>query len=183
MTASAGAAGGSGVWATHLIAMLAYKPGFPVAYDVGLTALALIFAMAMTSLGFGVAVRQNEIWRAPVGRVIFGLGVAGMHYLGMSALEVPGQITWIGVLVVLSLTLGISLASIAIFVALVGETWRNWIAATILLTFSIIGLHFTAMAAVQIIPNPARAVEALTSLLMLWLWPLRASPSPYSGSA
>ena len=40
-TASAGAATGCGIWATHFIAMLAYEPGVPVAYDVGLTVLSL----------------------------------------------------------------------------------------------------------------------------------------------
>ena len=158
--ATAGAAGGSGIWATHLIAMLAYQPGFPVAYDARLTASALVFAMAMTALGLGVAVRQANVWNAPLSGVIIGLGVAGMHYLGISALEVPGEIEWAGDLVALSLTLGISLSSVAIFVALSGDSWRNWIGATALLTSAIIALHFTAMAAVQIIPDPARAVDA-----------------------
>ena len=45
-TASAGAAAGCGIWATHFIAMLAYEPGVPVAYDVGLTVLSLALAIA-----------------------------------------------------------------------------------------------------------------------------------------
>ena len=36
-SASAGAATGCGIWATHFIAMLAYEPSVPVGYDVGLT--------------------------------------------------------------------------------------------------------------------------------------------------
>ena len=39
---TAGVAGGCGIWATHFIAMLAYEPGFPVAYDVFLTGLSLL---------------------------------------------------------------------------------------------------------------------------------------------
>ena len=33
---------GFGVWATHFVAMLAFSPGMPTAYDVPLTALSLI---------------------------------------------------------------------------------------------------------------------------------------------
>ena len=37
--ALAGVATGCGIWATHFIAMLAYEPGVPVAYDFRLTML------------------------------------------------------------------------------------------------------------------------------------------------
>jgi NO-binding membrane sensor protein with MHYT domain len=37
-TITAGAATGSGIWATHFIAMLAYEPGTSIAYGIGLTA-------------------------------------------------------------------------------------------------------------------------------------------------
>src|ERR1700704_1477487 len=36
---TAGAATGSGIWATHFIAMLAYDPGVSIAYNMGLTVL------------------------------------------------------------------------------------------------------------------------------------------------
>ena len=44
--ATAGITTGCGIWATHFIAMLAYEPGIPVAYNVGLTALSLMAAAA-----------------------------------------------------------------------------------------------------------------------------------------
>ena len=43
---TAGAATGCGIWATHFIAMLAYEPGVPTGYDIGLTALSLVVAIA-----------------------------------------------------------------------------------------------------------------------------------------
>jgi NO-binding membrane sensor protein with MHYT domain len=39
---AAGCATGSGIWATHFIAMLAYDPGIGVTYDVDLTVLSLV---------------------------------------------------------------------------------------------------------------------------------------------
>src|SRR5271154_3506276 len=49
------AVSGCGIWATHFIAMLAYDPGIGAGYNAVLTAASLLVAMAVTSLGFGVA--------------------------------------------------------------------------------------------------------------------------------
>src|SRR5580765_231435 len=43
---------GSGVWATHFVAMLAFRPGLPVSYDLTLTVLSVIIAVVVTGLGF-----------------------------------------------------------------------------------------------------------------------------------
>ena len=47
--AVAAAAGGSGIWATHFLAMLAYAPGLPSGYGVGLTLLSYV-AVSYTHL-------------------------------------------------------------------------------------------------------------------------------------
>ena len=55
-TATAGAATGCGIWATHFIAMLAYDPGVVVGYGTVLTAVSLIAAIAVTSAGLALAI-------------------------------------------------------------------------------------------------------------------------------
>jgi NO-binding membrane sensor protein with MHYT domain len=80
--ATAGITTGCGIWATHFIAMLAYEPGIPVAYNVGLTALSLMAAAAITSLGFAVSLAVPGRWAALVGGVVVGAGVGAMHYTG-----------------------------------------------------------------------------------------------------
>src|ERR1700710_1181774 len=52
--ALAGAADGCGIWATHFIAMLAYEPGIPIAYDVWLTSLSLALAGLITGGGLSL---------------------------------------------------------------------------------------------------------------------------------
>src|SRR5438105_2520089 len=74
-TATAGAATGCGIWATHFIAMLAYDPGVAIAYDIGLTAISLMAAAAVTCIGLAVAVYNPAKWGAPVGGGIVGGGV------------------------------------------------------------------------------------------------------------
>ena len=89
--ATAGAATGCGIWATHFIAMLAYDPGVIVGYGVVLTIFSLVAAIVVTSAGLALAVGGRARWSAPTGGAIVGAGVACMHYLGMSALELPGR--------------------------------------------------------------------------------------------
>src|SRR4051794_14473494 len=70
----AGTAAGCGIWATHFIAMLAYEPGIATAYDIGLTALSLIAAVAVTSLGLGAAVAGGSRFGALAGGAVVGAG-------------------------------------------------------------------------------------------------------------
>jgi NO-binding membrane sensor protein with MHYT domain len=76
---AAGLAAGSGIWATHFIAMLAYDPGIGMAFDIELTALSLVAAAVITSLGLAVAVYGPAPWGAAFGGGIVGAGVASMH--------------------------------------------------------------------------------------------------------
>jgi len=46
---------GCGVWATHFVAMLAFRPSLPTGYDIGLTALSLAVVVAIIWLGLVVA--------------------------------------------------------------------------------------------------------------------------------
>ena len=159
---AAGVAAGCGIWATHFIAMLAYEPGVPVAYNIGLTVLSLVVAVAMTAAGIGFAANGTERWRAPAGGAIVGIGVAFMHYLGMSALELPGRITWVPEIVVVSVTLGVVLSAASLAVAVRSTDMRSMLSAAVLLTLGIVSLHFTAMGAVEIIPDPTRIISAFS---------------------
>jgi methyl-accepting chemotaxis protein len=157
---AAGIATGSGIWATHFIAMLAYEPGMAVAYDLGLTALSLAAAAAITSLGLTAAVYGPAPWGPAAGGGILGAGVATMHYTGMAALELPGHIDWDPVLVVASIVLGMLLGIAALTVATRYTDRRSRLLAAVLLTLAIVSHHFIAMGAVEIIPDPTRVIGA-----------------------
>ena len=158
----AGAAIGYGIWATHFIAMLAYEPGVSTGYGIALTALSLAVAMMVTSIGFGFAANSHGRWRAPVGGAIVGAGIASMHYLGMWALEVPGRATWSADLVVASIVFGMVFGYAALAFAVRHDgRWGTFVAA-LLLTLAITSHHFTAMGAVEIVPDPMRAPDALS---------------------
>jgi NO-binding membrane sensor protein with MHYT domain len=88
------AAGGCGIWATHFIAMLAYEPDVGAGYNLGLTILSLFFAAVISGAGLSTALRYGSQPAAAAGGAVIGVGIAAMHYTGMLALELPGQITW-----------------------------------------------------------------------------------------
>ena len=156
--ALAGAATGCGIWATHFIAMLAYQPTVPVAYDVGLTVLSLVAAALVTFAGLGLAVTNPGRWSAPIGGAIIGAGIASMHYTGMLALELPGHVAWSFDLVLTSIALGMLFGAGAMSIAIHRGGTRGLMAAAILLTLAIVSHHFTAMGAVTIVPDPTRAM-------------------------
>jgi diguanylate cyclase (GGDEF)-like protein/PAS domain S-box-containing protein len=159
---TAGAATGYGVWATHFIAMLAYHAGMPMGYDLTLTVVSLLAAVLMSGAGLAVSAESKAIWAAPVGGAIFGLGVAVMHYTGMSALEVPGQVTWSLDLVLASIALGVLFGIAALYAAMRGGGIQPTLVSALFLTLAIVGHHFTAMGAITIIPDPTISIAALS---------------------
>src|SRR5438477_7601203 len=67
--AVAATATGCGIWATHFIAMLAFTPGIPNAYDILLTCLSLVLAIALTGVGLAAAVGSSSNHSAWLGGV------------------------------------------------------------------------------------------------------------------
>jgi methyl-accepting chemotaxis protein len=159
---AAGAATGCGIWATHFIAMLAYDPGVSVAYNIGLTALSLAAAALVTAGGLAVAVYAPARWSAPLGGAIVGGGIACMHYTGMWAVELPGRVTWWPGLVAVSVALGMLFGTGALLVAARRDTLRTTALAAVLLTLAIVSHHFTAMGAIEIVPDPTRVITAFS---------------------
>ena len=154
---------GYGIWATHFIAMLAYDPGIGAGYNLVVTILSLLIAVLVTGVGLGIALLYFGRWTAVLGGAVVGSGIAAMHYTGMVALEVPGRITWLPNLVVASVVLGIAFGAFSVFFAARRDDRLNTLIAIFLLTFAIVGMHFTAMGAVLIMPDPAR-VNSATSV-------------------
>jgi diguanylate cyclase (GGDEF)-like protein len=156
------AAGGCGIWATHFIAMLAYEPDVGAGYNLGLTILSLILAAVITGVGLGIALRNGSQRAATIGGAVVGIGIGAMHYTGMLALELPGQITWSLDFVMISLTLSALFGALAFLVASQRDNFWHSSAATILLAAAILSLHFTAMAGVVFLPDPTRVVDAMS---------------------
>ena len=142
--------------------MLAYEPGIQISYSLSLTVLSLAAAVAVTGLGLSIAVYLHSRWSPLLAGAIVGGGIAAMHYTGMNAIEIPGRVTWQASLVVASIVFGIALGALAMVVAIRSYRRRDAALAAVLLTLAIVSHHFTAMGAVEIVPDPTRTIDALT---------------------
>jgi diguanylate cyclase (GGDEF)-like protein len=151
---------GSAIWATHFIAMLAFTPGVATGYNITLTVFSLVVAIVLTGVGLSVAVTPNAKVAPWIGGAMVGGGIAAMHYTGMAAFEVPGRIVWDPILVGLSIVLGAVIGSAALAVGLRAEALKSRLLGAVLLTLAICSLHFTAMGAASVIPDPLIQVSA-----------------------
>ncbi|WP_395945072.1 ATP-binding protein [Brevundimonas sp.] len=151
---SAGLTGSLSIWATHFIAMQGYVAGVPVTYDVVLTLTSLVVAIVMIGTAIATALRREErLWRT-LGALIAIAGVAAMHYLGMAALQAPAHIAWQPDLVVVSILGGMMIAGLSAFFYRRGGL-RSLVTATGGASLAIVFLHFTGMAAITVMPDPA----------------------------
>ncbi len=160
--AASSAATGFGIWATHFIAMLGYEPGVPVTYALGPALLSLLIAISVTSLGLATAIVGRAWWAALAGGAIVGASIGATHYVGLWAVEASGSVIWDTALATTSIAVGILLAMGALTVASRRNSPQATLAVTALLTLAIVSHHFTAMGAVEIVPDPARAISALS---------------------
>lgn len=168
------AIGAIGIWAMHFIAMLGFSvPGEPILYNVPLTAGSMLLAVAVVGaglfiVGFGDTWGSDPSARLLVGGVIIGIGVAAMHYLGMSAMSMPGAMSYNVPLVVLSVLIAVVAGTAALWIG----TWIRGAAtvgAALVMGVAVTGMHYTGMAALQVrggsMPSMAvRAVSGVTTV-------------------
>ncbi|MGH6972269.1 MAG: MHYT domain-containing protein, partial [Caulobacteraceae bacterium] len=150
-----GPVGGSGIWATHFIAMLAYEPSLNIHYDLALTALSWVAAVVGVGAGFALAIWRPGLIGRLAGGVLAGLAIGAMHFLGMAAVRLSGEVLWRPNFVVASIVIGAVGAAAALAVANDRPGLRHRVLAPALFVVAIVGLHFTAMTAAIILPSNA----------------------------
>ncbi len=153
-----GLVAGSSVWATHFIAMVAFTPGLKTGYSPSGTLLSLMIAAVFMAAGFAVASAQRSTTNDLTGGVLLGLGVAAMHYTGMSAFVTQGQLVWEHATVGLSAILGIGGSAAALVLAGAARTIKRQMLGGGVLCLGIVSLHFVGMSAITIVPDGAIVV-------------------------
>jgi len=162
------AIGAIGIWAMHFIAMLGFTiPGEPIRYDVPMTIGSMLLAVAVVGIGLFIVGYGDGGWpRLLASGVIVGVGVAGMHYLGMAAMSMPGSMSYSTPLVALSVVIGIVAGTAALWIG----TWIRGVAATVgaslVMGLAVSGMHYTGMAALRVHGGamPSMAVTAVSGV-------------------
>jgi len=144
------AMGGGAIWAMHFIAMIACNMGVQVTYDVVLTAISALLAVVACSIGLAVVSAGAFGWLSLVfAGVLMGLGVAGMHYLGMAAMLTSAQISYDGGLVALSVAIAIVASMAALWLAFHLRGRLQMLGSALVMGVAVCGMHYTGMSAMD----------------------------------
>ncbi|MFE5798059.1 MHYT domain-containing protein [Streptomyces sp. NPDC056503] len=143
---------GCGIWTMHFIAMLGFQVSeTAIAYDGSLTFLSLLVAVLVVGAGvFTVGYRGARPVPLLAAGLFTGLGVAGMHYLGMAAMRMNGSLTYRPGVVALSVVIAVAAATAALWAAVSVRGFLASLGASVVMGIAVTGMHYTGMAAVGV---------------------------------
>jgi diguanylate cyclase len=183
-TGAAIVAFGSGVWVTHFIGILAFRPSVPISFDVRLCILSFALSIVATTAAFMIRPRGPGDGPFIVASgLVIAAGVGAMHFVGMHAMQIPGVIHYDPGLVAVSLSLGSLFAVTGM--ALLARRAGGW--ASVFLTLAVASTHFIAMGSVtldltggmviapQAIPRPALVMATGGACFLILILALAAS--------
>jgi len=160
---------GTGIWSMHYSGMLAFRLPVPVYYHLPTVALSLLAAIVASYIALHTASRERMTpAHAMAASASMGIGIAAMHYIGMSAMRmaaVPRYNSWLLALSIVVAGL-ISLAGLLMLFYGRHENrgWKLKVATAAAMGLAIPAAHYTGMAAVSFIRsttavNTARTVD------------------------
>jgi NO-binding membrane sensor protein with MHYT domain len=152
LVTAAVAIGGTGIWLMHFMAMLGFDvPGSVVRYDVPTTVASLVISIVIVSIGLFIVGFGKLLWlRVVLGGTFTGLGVAAMHYTGMAALRVGGELSYEPRTVWISIGIAVVASMVALRFAVANRSAGATVGAAVLMGLAVCSMHYTAMAAVRI---------------------------------
>jgi len=158
--------GVTGIWVMHFIAMLGFTIGGQlIQYNVPYTILSMVIAVAVVAVGLLIVGFGGDGLRPLLlGGTILGIGVAGMHYMGMWAMRMPDTMHWNPGLVLLSVIIAIVAGTAALWAALRlhGGT-LVLLGASLVMGVAVSGMHYTGMAALHIDSAPGGGMLSMGS--------------------
>lgn len=182
---------GSSIWSMHFIAMLALGLPIPVEYDALVTTISVFVAILLTGLGLYAASSGHLArWALPVGGLLMGGGIAGMHYLGMSAIRAGCLVSYQPLGVVGAVAIGMAASTLALWFSLRERgSWETALGA-VALGLAIASMHYVAMTATDFMagieaalpekaaltPRNLAFVVAITTFLICGLFLVLALP-------
>jgi NO-binding membrane sensor protein with MHYT domain len=174
LTMAAVAIGSTGIWVMHFIAMLGFSiPGETIRYNVPVTLLSMVIAVVVVGIGVFIVGFRDGTGPLILGGVIIGLGVASMHYIGMSAIRVQGSLSYNAPLVAISVIIAVIAGTAALWAALRLDSLLSTIVAALVMGVAVSGMHYTGMAALRVSAAPGLIVStSATASALGFLLPL-----------
>lgn len=169
-----GVAMGAGIWSMHFVGMLAFRLPIPLGYDLWLTLESLLVAVAASIFALWLVSRPTlPHLRLALGALLMGLGIAWMHYVGMSALKMTPGIDYDRVWFALSIIIAVGASWSALYIAFrlraVEQSMPLRLIAAAVMGLAIVGMHYTGMAAAQFPANSVCAAASSGGVPTEWL--------------
>ncbi len=166
---------GTGIWSMHFIGMLALHMPIPMAYDLPTTFASMVIAVIVSGFALFTVGRTTLTGsRLASGGVVMGIGIVGMHYTGMAAMEVAPEITYDVATVAASAAIAIAASWAALWLAFTlrsdtvsGGVWKR-LGSSVVMAAAICGMHYTGMAAAHFASNTVCTVP-VDQVNTLWL--------------
>ena len=158
----------TGVWSMHFVGLLAAS--FPSAIDYLVLPTLASFLICVIVVGLAVYVAHEtrlSNLRIALGAVAMGLGIAVMHYVGMSAVHLAGPTYQEPPYVVASIVVSICASGFALLALGSRPNRPRLFAGAVVLGLAISGMHYTAMAGMRLSPlcfDVSRFVDAESAL-------------------
>ncbi|MBU2669544.1 histidine kinase [Actinoplanes bogorensis] len=165
------AIGGGAIWLMHFTAMLGFEvPASPVRFDVPVTVTSLVFAVGAVGVGLlMVGHGRRSLPKVVVAGVLTGGGVLAMHYTGMRAMHMGGEIHYNVPLVAASVIIAVVAATVALWFTVSVRGYLPISGAAAIMAVAVCGMHYTGMAALSVHLDPVAppVVEGFRPLAMI----------------
>ena len=150
---------GAGIWSMHFIGMLSYKMQMVVSYDPFITFLSMLIAIVVAYGALQILAHERPtLKRLGTGGVLMGFGICAMHYTGMAAMRMDGDLRYVPWIFFLSFIIATVAAGAALWIAFsltrFASRYREMlqVGAAGVMGAAICGMHYTGMAAAVFLP-------------------------------
>lgn len=165
---------GASIWSMHFIGMLAYDMDMVVTYDTFMTMMSMVIAIL---IAYGVLAvvksgRLNFIQLA-ASALLLGLAICTMHYMGMAAMDMDGDLRYRPLPFIVSFIIAITASGAALWIVFtLGHRQEQgklkWQAlAAIVMGAAVCGMHYMGVEAAVFLPwadcryDPDQSFEGL----------------------
>ena len=141
------------IWTMHFVGMLAARISFTVDYLVFPTLLSfLVCVLVVGAAVFAISSGPLSVARLLLSACLMGVGIFSMHYIGMMALHASAHMEHAPLYVAASLIIAIAASGLALWLA-TGQVRRPpLILSAIAFGIAVSGMHYTAMAGMNLVP-------------------------------
>ncbi|MFG1396039.1 MHYT domain-containing protein [Roseixanthobacter pseudopolyaromaticivorans] len=149
------------IWSMHFVGMLAAQ--FPVGVDFLVLPTLVSFLICVLMVGAGVLIVHTSHprpLRIAGGALAMGAGVIAMHYVGMSAIDMPGHMHHAPRYVLAAGVVAVAASALALWQIERPFVSASRMASAVLLGLAISGMHYTAMAGMSVMADHGAPLSA-----------------------